>query len=72
MRIAILVPADGYEEPWRWAYEPQAKALRRAGATVTAIPWTDAEDLRGYDLILPLVAWGYHLDYRRWLATSSS
>ena len=68
MRIAILVPADGYEEPWRWAYEPQAKALRRAGATVTAIPWTDAEDLRGYDLILPLVAWGYHLDYRRWLA----
>ena len=31
------------------------------------VDWTDAGDLSAFDLILPLVAWGYHLDYARWL-----
>ncbi|MES2135554.1 MAG: hypothetical protein V4502_00660 [Pseudomonadota bacterium] len=68
MRIAILVPAPDYPEPFRWTYDPQAAALNAAGATVDPVAWTDADDLADYDLILPLVAWGYHLDYQNWLA----
>jgi glutathione synthase/RimK-type ligase-like ATP-grasp enzyme len=67
MRIAILVPAPDYPEPWRWAYDPQTEALAAGGAEVTPIAWTEAGDLAGFDLVLPLVAWGYHLDYGRWL-----
>jgi glutathione synthase/RimK-type ligase-like ATP-grasp enzyme len=67
MRVAILVPAADYPEPWRWSYDPQAQALISAGAQVEPMAWTDAEDLSGFDLVLPLVVWGYHLDYARWL-----
>jgi glutathione synthase/RimK-type ligase-like ATP-grasp enzyme len=67
MRIAILVPAPDYPEPWRWAYDPEAEALSAGGADVEAIAWTEAGDLSGFDLVLPLVVWGYHLDYPRWL-----
>jgi len=67
MRIAILVPAPDYPEPWRWTYDPEAEALSAAGAEVTPIAWTEAGDLSGFELVLPLVVWGYHLDYRRWL-----
>lgn len=68
MRIAVLVPEPDYPEPWRWTYDPQAAALTAAGAQVQAIAWTALGDVSVYDLILPLVAWGYHLDYARWLA----
>ena len=67
MRIAVLVPAPDYPEPWAWAYDVEAKALESAGAAVTPVAWTETADLAGFDLILPLVAWGYHLDYSRWL-----
>jgi glutathione synthase/RimK-type ligase-like ATP-grasp enzyme len=68
VRIAVLVPDPGYEEPWAWAYDVEAEALRRAGCTVDPVPWTEFDDVAGYDLVMPLVAWGYHLDYPRWLA----
>lgn len=68
MRIAILVPAPDYSEPWRWTYDPEAEALAAAGAEVVPIAWTDADNLSNFDLVLPLVVWGYHLDYRRWLS----
>ena len=67
MRVAILVPAPEYPEPWAWTYDPQAAALASAGAEVTPIAWTEAGDLSSFDLVLPLVVWGYHLDYARWL-----
>jgi glutathione synthase/RimK-type ligase-like ATP-grasp enzyme len=67
MRIACLVPAPDYPEPWRWAFDVEAEALAAAGATVEPVAWTEADDVSDYDLILPLVAWGYHLDYPRWL-----
>ena len=67
MRLAILVPDPDYPEPWRWAYDVEADALTRAGAMVEPVVWTDCGDLDRFDLILPLVAWGYHLDYERWL-----
>ena len=67
MRIAVLVPDPDYPEPWRWTYDPEADALSSAGADVTPIAWTEAVDLSGFDLVLPLVVWGYHVDYPRWL-----
>lgn len=68
MRVALLIPPRDYAAEWKWAFEPQADALRAAGASVDGLPWDDAGDLTGYDLVLPLVAWGYHKDYARWLA----
>ena len=67
MRFALLVPSADYGIDWRWAFDPQAEALREAGATVDAFPWTTGADFSHYDLVLPLVAWGYHKDYARWL-----
>jgi glutathione synthase/RimK-type ligase-like ATP-grasp enzyme len=68
MRLAILVPDPAYPEPWRWAFDVEADALVKAGCIVDPLPWTEAGDVSNYDLVLPLVAWGYHLDYTRWLA----
>ena len=68
MRAAILVPAPGFHEAWDWAYDVEAEALRRAGLKVEPRAWTDPGDLTGFDLVTPLVAWGYHLDPPRWHA----
>jgi len=68
MRIAVLVPDPDYPEPWRWAFDVEAQALIDAGADVRPLAWTQADDLSGFDLILPLVAWGYHLGYDCWLS----
>ena len=68
MRIAVLVPDPAYPEPWAWTYDPQAAALADAGAEVQPMAWTQITEISGYDLVLPLVAWGYHQDYARWLA----
>ena len=67
MRLAFLVPDPDYPEAWDWAFDLEADAVRRLGAKVDPVPWTDAGDLRAYDLVLPLVAWGYHLEYGKWL-----
>ena len=68
MRIAFLVPDPDYPEPWRWAFDVEAAALIAAGVDVVALAWTEASDFSGFDLVLPLVAWGYHLRYPDWLA----
>jgi glutathione synthase/RimK-type ligase-like ATP-grasp enzyme len=68
MRLAVLVPDPDFPEPWDWAYGVEADALKASGASVDAVPWTQAGELGGYDLILPLVVWGYHLQYDCWLA----
>lgn len=68
MRIAFLVPDPDYPEPWRWAFDVEAQALIDAGADVEPLSWTAAGELAGFDLVLPLVAWGYHLRYDQWLA----
>ena len=67
MRVLILVPPADYAVEWRWAFEPQAQALRDAGLTVESAPWTQAGNLARYDLVMPLVAWGYHQRYGEWL-----
>jgi glutathione synthase/RimK-type ligase-like ATP-grasp enzyme len=67
MRIAVLVPDPDYPEPWNWAFDVEAAVLKEAGCSVDPIAWTEVADVSGYDLVMPLVAWGYHLDYPRWL-----
>jgi len=68
MRIAILVPDPGYRESWDWAFDVEAGVLRRAGIEVEPRPWTEPGDLAEFDLVMPLVAWGYHFDPPRWHA----
>ena len=67
MRLAFLVPDPDYPEAWDWAFDVEAEALRKRGATVDPVAWTKADELSGYDLVLPLVAWGYHLRYADWV-----
>ena len=66
MRLAFLVPDPDYPEEWDWAFDAEAEALRKRGVEVDAVAWTEAEDLSAYDLVLPLVVWGYHLQYEEW------
>lgn len=68
MRLAMLTPAPDYGVDWSWAFDVQARVLREAGAEVAALPWTQCGDLAGFDLVLPLVTWGYHLRHSEWLA----
>lgn len=73
-RIAILTPdpADrSYADHWPAVLERLGLALKAQGLTVEPAPWTDhirdASRLAAYDLVLPLVVWGYHRDHGRWL-----
>ncbi len=66
--VLILVPEPLYPEPWAWAFHVEADALRAAGFTVSARPWTAPGDLAPFDAIMPLVVWGYHERYGEWLA----
>lgn len=68
MRAAIFIPAPDYPEEFDWAYEVEAAVLLRAGFSVEARPWTEAGDVSGFDLVMPLVAWGYHLNPPHWHA----
>ncbi len=60
MKLAFLVPAPDYADEWRWAFDAEAAALVAGGIEVDPVPWTEAGDLASYDLVLPLVVWGYH------------
>lgn len=73
-QIAVLTPdpADKtYVGRWPEVLDRLKATLESTGATVTATPWTDhvedASGLGAYDLILPVIAWGYHRDHGRWL-----
>ena len=66
IKAAVLVPAPDYPEDWRWAYDGEAAALTRAGMTVEARPWNELANPAEFDLVLPLVAWGYQTDVPRW------
>lgn len=67
-RVAILVPAPDYDEKWQPAFARKAAALTAAGLIVERRVWTDPGDLAGYDLVLPLFAWGYQRDVATWYA----
>ena len=67
--IAVLIsdPANAYyRDMWQEQYERVSAPLIRRGANVIAHPWTEPDPQ--VDLILPLVAWGYHYRHADWLA----
>jgi glutathione synthase/RimK-type ligase-like ATP-grasp enzyme len=67
MKAVVLTPAPDFWEPWGWAYDVEAAALEAAGISVEPRAWTEIGDLTGVDVVLPLVAWGYHLRFAEWL-----
>lgn len=63
--ICILTPHPSYHENWM-ADRAQLDAL--LGNKTEYRVWTDAGDLSDFDLILPLLAWGYQRDVPCWFA----
>lgn len=72
--IVILTPNP--EDPsfagqWPQVRDRLVSALAEGGLTARSEAWTDhvdsADGLAGADLVLPLVAWGYHRDHARWM-----
>ncbi|MEO7813930.1 MAG: hypothetical protein ABIR87_00605 [Sphingomicrobium sp.] len=68
MRVALMVPDPAYPEAYAWTYDVEAAILRKVGIDVQPLPWTKIDKLPDVDLVMPLVAWGYNLDYPRWLS----
>lgn len=68
IRAAVLLPAPDYPEAFGWAFDNQAAALGDAGFAIEARRWTDLDVEREVDVVLPLVAWGYHRRLEEWLA----
>jgi hypothetical protein len=69
-RVAILTPDpqdEGYRTRWRDVLERNAEPLRRAGMNVSGAAWSGPDDLSGFDLVLPLLVWGYPRAHRRWV-----
>jgi glutathione synthase/RimK-type ligase-like ATP-grasp enzyme len=69
-RICILTPDpadEGYRTRWREVLPRNAEPLRAAGLAVEGRSWAEAGDLSGYDLVLPLLVWGYPHAHRRWV-----
>ena len=63
--ICILTAAPDYFEdlgPARNTYQ------RLLGKDIAFRHWTDPGDLTGFDLVLPLLVWGYQRDCPRWFA----
>lgn len=65
LRIAILCPTPEYEEDWSHI---QADYTRLLGDNAIFIDWTKADDFSSFDLVTPLLAWGYPRDCQRWFA----
>ena len=73
-RVAILTPdpTEGDNASlWPKVLARLQSALNSAGIEAVPTPWTahvdDASGLRGFDRVLPLLAWGYHFQHARWL-----
>ena len=64
-RIAILCPTPDYEENWSHI---KADYTRLLGERAGFIDWTKAHDFDGFDIVTPLLAWGYPRDCPRWFA----
>ncbi len=68
-RIAILTPDpadEGYQTRWRDVLAEHIKPLARAGLAVEGRSWVDSSDFERFDLVLPLLAWGYHRAGPQW------
>ena len=65
VRLAILSPIPEYEEDWSHIKDDY---IRLFGADTAFVDWTKADDLGEFDLITPLLAWGYPRDCVTWFA----
>jgi len=68
-RIAILTPDpadEGYRTRWRDVLAEHIKPLARAGLDVEGRSWVESADFERFDLVLPLLAWGYHRAGAQW------
>ena len=68
-RVAILTPDpedEAIHSRWRDPFADKAARLAQAGLEVQGRSWTDGEDFSEFDLVLPLLAWGYHRAVDRW------
>jgi hypothetical protein len=74
--VCILTPnPDDMAFGGRWSEvrDRMAAPLAAEGVEVVSRSWIeDPEGLKGYDLILPLVTWGYHRDYDLWCAMTDA
>ncbi len=69
-RIAILTPDpgdEGFRTRWAQVLERNAEPLRGAGIEVAAVSWTGEADWSAFDLVLPLLVWGYPRAHHRWV-----
>ena len=64
-RIAILCPVPEYEEDWSHIKADYARLL---GDSAVFVDWTRADALDDFDLVTPLLAWGYQRDCPTWFA----
>lgn len=70
-RIAILTPDPedrDFHSRWRDVFPENAAALERAGLRVEGRAWVDSADFGDFDLVLPLLTWGYHRAGPAWQA----
>ena len=68
-RIAILTPdpaSEGYQTRWRDVLDRNAEPLRAAGYEVAGRAWVGSTDLAEFDLVLPLLVWGYPFVPEQW------
>jgi hypothetical protein len=63
LKIAILTPDPNYEEHWQPVSERYCGLLGSGAALRT---WNNPGDLSDFDLIMPLMAWGYQRDPVHW------
>jgi glutathione synthase/RimK-type ligase-like ATP-grasp enzyme len=66
VKLAVLIPEADYSAEWRWTYDVEAGALTAAGAEVSPIVWSEPFEAAEFDLVLPLVGWGYHKHFTTW------
>ncbi len=73
-QVVVLTPDPmeaSHGELWPKVLARLQRALDGVGITTIPTPWAghvdDANGLRGYARVLPLLAWGYHFDHARWL-----
>lgn len=68
-KVAILTPDpadEGFRTRWRDIFDQLALPLRGRGLEVEGRSWIDGTDLSSFDLVLPLLAWGYHRAGPQW------
>lgn len=68
-RIAILTPdsaSEGFRTRWPEVLERNSGPLRATGMEVEGRDWANSNDLAEFDLVLPLLVWGYPFAPRQW------